>query len=745
MGRGSAVARCGECVGCTRTENCGDCSVCRKGQTPCTRKRCKVQEKAAVERTLAKRRLLKQQNQLETSSLLTSLVARHAPAAIAPVTDASPSPTVGQEEKDKSPGSRENIFKGKRIGVIKLKAPGRAPLVPRCGGCTGCQLEETKSNCEKCNSCKTTGKCPLRRCKAQQKAVNEAYAKKKQQASSSPGSVLSQVQSPALRPAHSPALAPAPIPVPTAPLEAGSSVACGQCPGCPECRCGDCPDCQQELPRCLAPAPHQVPLDFIHQAKVSPAKTNKPKMKKLRCGDCIGCRAKACGQCNVCQKTPHLCRDKWCKQPILQEVVKKEPKPKLERAQRVKVKKKKEDKDWSKMVKNQRRANPTRYKNCGDCNGCHAPDCGNCASCKMNEKFEGHENVLDKAKCLGKVCENPESLFNTKFSATDSGGSKIMVDQEDGTCPIREIRGVPYDFRCYFCKILPRVGMANRSELYRHYSVMHYAFEIKQEFGHISKCPQCHRDCKKGNVISHMGQTHNEVEKYLPERARIPLSIQGKAGRRRRGVVVYNRKNPYGWVFPEVPEGFNPRGDVRGIVEEEEPAPEPLVVDGFVIANERDSEDDEPLFLSRGNDKFSMPDYSGRSAHCTVCRSVFADISEAVMHIHDIHNIKGGSMLFMLDADRLLKAGYLNIAFNNEETKISQLGKEMEELNLKNRERKKLQLECDNITDERGATGVEESPRKNLISLLQQQEAEHTAKEGDNDVQPGSLVFSTLS
>ena len=69
----------------------------------------------------------------------------------------------------------------------------------------------------------------------------------------------------------------------------------------------------------------------------------------------------------------------------------------------------------------------------------------------------------------------------------------------------------------------------------------------------------------------------------------------------------------------------------------------------------------------------------------------------------------------------------------------------MEELNLKNRERKRLQPERDNTTDERGATGVEESPRKNIISLFQQQEAEHTAKEGDNDVQPGSLVFSTLS
>ena len=31
----------------------------------------------------------------------------------------------------------------------------------------------------------------------------------------------------------------------------------------------------------------------------------------------------------------------------------------------------------------------------------------------------------------------------------------------------KTIDGVVYDFRCHFCKILPRDGKANRSELYR--------------------------------------------------------------------------------------------------------------------------------------------------------------------------------------------------------------------------------------------------------------------------------------
>ena len=59
--------------------------------------------------------------------------------------------------------------------------------------------------------------------------------------------------------------------------------------------------------------------------------------------------------------------------------------------------------------------------------------------------------------------------------------------------------------------------------------------------------------------MSHVGQTHNEVEKYLPAAAKIPLSVQGRGGHRRRRrmkpVVVRSLEE----VFPAVPEGWNPR------------------------------------------------------------------------------------------------------------------------------------------------------------------------------------------
>ena len=58
--------------------------------------------------------------------------------------------------------------------------------------------------------------------------------------------------------------------------------------------------------------------------------------------------------------------------------------------------------------------------------------------------------------------------------------------------------------------------------------------------------------------MSHVGQTHNEVEKYLPPAAKIPLSVQGKSGHRKRrikAVAVISLTE----VFPAIPEGWNPR------------------------------------------------------------------------------------------------------------------------------------------------------------------------------------------
>lgn len=94
---------------------------------------------------------------------------------------------------------------------------------------------------------------------------------------------------------------------------------------------------------------------------------------------------------------------------------------------------------------------------------------------------------------------------------------------------------------------------------------------------------------------------------------------------------MYAKKRNVGWIFPEIPEGWDPRGDTREITP---PQPEPakVIIDGFEIVNEVD-EDVEPLFVTR-DDPLVLPDYDGKSGKCDLCRSTFSEIVDAVFHIH---------------------------------------------------------------------------------------------------------------
>ena len=46
-----------------------------------------------------------------------------------------------------------------------------------------------------------------------------------------------------------------------------------------------------------------------------------------------------------------------------------------------------------------------------------------------------------------------------------------------------------------------------------------------------SECPVCQKSLKPSDFIRHVGQVHDEVEKYLPAYAKIPASVKGKSGR----------------------------------------------------------------------------------------------------------------------------------------------------------------------------------------------------------------------
>ena len=144
--------------------------------------------------------------------------------------------------------------------------------------------------------------------------------------------------------------------------------------------------------------------------------------------------------------------------------------------------------------------------------------------------------------------------------------------------------------------------------------------------------------------------------------------------------VIHKRKTI--WIFPEVPELYDPRGDQREIFPKQEEL-DKIEIDGFQICNEVD-DDEEPLFVSRDDLPVNMPDYSGKSGVCGLCKSTFEDIEDAVVHIHRRHEIHGGSQHIMLDADRLLKGGYLSIPIEDVDTFITEAAKEHQDENNDN-------------------------------------------------------------
>ena len=65
-----------------------------------------------------------------------------------------------------------------------------------------------------------------------------------------------------------------------------------------------------------------------------------------------------------------------------------------------------------------------------------------------------------------------------------------------------------------------------------------------------------------------------------------------------------------------------------------------------------------------------MSDVSGKSATCNICEQFHQDIVEAVIHIHSAHSIRGGNQTVGLDADRLLKSGYLTLTDGERERDV---------------------------------------------------------------------------
>jgi len=288
----------------------------------------------------------------------------------------------------------------------------------------------------------------------------------------------------------------------------------------------------------------------------------------------------------------------------------------------------------------------SRTKRCRECSGCCRMDCGSCQSCRINSQFKDQIKI-GHAECLKKVCLNPIGLsYDTMKHKVGSGEGYVMTammeEQDDGACPFKMIDGKLYDFRCYFCKKLPRAGMANRSELYRHYSLYHFAAQLLTEYGHLTSCPVQH--CNKSGIggkklADHMGQVHNQVDKYLPIDNRIPLKPKGGSDKKK------SRATKSVWVFPDLPALYNPSS--RTVESQDLPC---VFVDGVeVVPNQYFPIKEADLFVP-GSVLSVLDNNIGWKGSCSLCEGDREPLKELMNHLVEDHAFK----LDFVAAEKLL-------------------------------------------------------------------------------------------
>ena len=282
--------------------------------------------------------------------------------------------------------------------------------------------------------------------------------------------------------------------------------------------------------------------------------------------------------------------------------------------------------------------------------------------------------VLGIAPSLEDVVKETDISFkvNEVEASVDQGeivhaaGNPDLVNEErradsdevmNEVCPTRMFRGQEYDFRCIYCKVLPREGKVSRSELYRHYASYHFREELKREFGNVTVCPFCGIEMRKWQGWLHIAEVHDEVEKYLPERAKIPEAITYRKPRKRertrmKGKLAHNSDST-ACRFPAIPEGYYSERGINLNEDGEANSNGPLVVDGFIIEEQvvEEAEEEEQSYLLSQDEKLE----------CAVCGEKFSrgHLKPARRHWKEQHGLRKQGPYLNLDLLSLNSACYL--------------------------------------------------------------------------------------
>ena len=154
----------------------------------------------------------------------------------------------------------------------------------------------------------------------------------------------------------------------------------------------------------------------------------------------------------------------------------------------------------------------------------------------------------------------------------------------------------------------------------------------------------------------HIAEVHDEVEKYLPERAKIPNAITYRRPRKRertkmKGKLAHNPDST-ACRFPAIPEDYNSGRGINLNEDGEAFSNGPLVVDGFIIEEQvvEEVEEEEQSYL-----------LSQEKLVCAVCGEMFSrgHFKPAIKHWKEQHGLRRQGPNLNLDLLSLISAGYL--------------------------------------------------------------------------------------
>jgi hypothetical protein len=138
-------------------------------------------------------------------------------------------------------------------------------------------------------------------------------------------------------------------------------------------------------------------------------------------------------------------------------------------------------------------------------------------------------------------------------------------------------------------------------------------------------------------------------------------------------MAVIKKRRRFGGalVWPDLPDGFHPSAENR--LYDPTIADEPLKGDVIlkeitvIRINDKIIEEwieDDKEYLESTDDK-PIQDFTGVQGQCMACNVLVDEVTKLVLHLHEDHEIEGGSSHPMKDAEAFIEKGFIKLDITN--------------------------------------------------------------------------------